>query len=116
MISILIVEDDSSLRTLYSRMLNILGHKVSDAGNGQEAVDVCKLLKPDIILMDYRMPVKNGIEAMKEILQFNNNVKIIFVSADKSIKNEALSLGAVEFVEKPFKLTRLDEIIKKSSS
>ena len=68
--------------------------------------------KPDIILMDHRMPVKNGIEATKEILKINNTAKVIFISADRTIKEEALSLGVAYFKEKPFKVYTLIDDIK----
>jgi len=68
--------------------------------------------KPDIILMDHRMPIKNGIETFKEILKINNNAKIIFVSADNSIKNDVLSLGATDFLCKPFNIEKLIQSIK----
>lgn len=70
--------------------------------------------KPKIILMDYRMPIKNGIEASKEILQMNGNTKIIFTSADKSIKDEALSIGAFCFKDKPFTVEELIIDIKRA--
>ena len=69
--------------------------------------------KPDIILMDHRMPIKNGIEVVKEILQIDSNSKIIFASADSTIKSEALSIGAVSFLEKPFSMNTLINEIKK---
>jgi DNA-binding response OmpR family regulator len=69
--------------------------------------------KPDIILMDHRIPLKSGIEAAKEILEFDNSVKIIFMSADTSIRDEALENGAVSFKEKPFSLERLFNNIQK---
>ncbi len=50
------------------------------------------------------MPVKNGIDTMKELLKMNPNLKIVFVSGDKKIKNEALSLGAISFIQKPFNM------------
>jgi len=59
---------------------------------------------PDFIIMDHQMPVKNGIDTMKELLKINPNLKIIFVSGDKTIKNEALSLGAISFIQKPFNM------------
>ena len=58
--------------------------------------------KPDIILMDYRMPEKNGLEATREILQIDPITKIIFASADTTMKEESLALGVVDFLEKPF--------------
>ena len=70
--------------------------------------------KPDIILMDHRMPIKNGLEASKEILEMDGHPKIIFASADKSIREEALSLGILSFKDKPFTLQRLINNIKKA--
>ena len=116
-ISIFIVEDDSSLRSLYEKALNLNGYKViASAENGLEAVNKFKNFseKPDIILMDHRMPMKSGIEAAKEILEIDSSIKIIFVSADETIKEEALSNGAVSFKDKPFSLQRLFNNIEKA--
>ena len=116
MISVLIVEDDLSLQRLYEMMLKTFGFKVlAKASNGKDAIDVFMSLdnKPDVILMDHRMPVKNGIDTTIEILKCNSHSKIIFVSADKSIKKEALSIGAARFIEKPFSVTKLHEEINK---
>jgi two-component system chemotaxis response regulator CheY len=93
------------------------GFSITKAINGERAVKEFKEAnpKPDIILMDHRMPIKNGLEASKEILQFDPTAKIIFISADRSIKNEAVALGALDFVEKPFDfsflLNRINEIL-----
>ena len=116
MISVLIVEDDFSLQHLYEMMLKTFGFKVlAKASNGKEAIDVFTSLenKPDVILMDHRMPVKNGIDITKEILRCNSHSKVIIISADKSIKKEVLSIGAVLFIEKPFSVNRLHEEINK---
>lgn len=71
--------------------------------------------KPNVILMDHRMPIKNGIEATQEILQIDSNTKIIFTSADERIKEEALALGAFCFIDKPFDIENLITCIKKAS-
>ena len=86
------------------------------AENGEEAVLMYKhfVEKPSITIMDHRMPVKNGIEALKEILRFDNNAIVIIVSADSSIKEEALSLGAYSFKQKPFDIDYLLSNIKKA--
>ena len=67
--------------------------------------------KPKVILMDHRMPKKNGIDASKEILKLDKNVKIIFITADNSIKEEALSIGAFSYIDKPFMIEDLIEDI-----
>ncbi len=117
MVNVFIVEDDPSLIMLYEKALKFKGYSViGTAKNGQEAVDSFKLLnnKPDIILMDHRMPVKNGLEAAKEILEFDGNTKIIFASADKTVRDEALALGALSFKNKPFTLEQLFSNIEKA--
>ena len=110
MINLLIVDDDTQLLKLYEYFLTISEFIVIDSAiNGEEAVRKFKNLqkKPDIIIMDYNMPIKNGIEATKEILEIDKNAKIIIVSGETSIKKEAFSAGVIDFYEKPFSFTEL---------
>lgn len=96
-------------------ILDTQGYKViAKVRNGDEAIDLFKSLstKPDIILMDHRMPIKNGIEATIELIKLNSNSKIIFISADNSVKKQALSIGAKKFIEKPFSIQQLHQEIK----
>ncbi|TFF88927.1 MAG: response regulator [Promethearchaeota archaeon] len=116
--NIFIVEDDFSLENLYKSIISFIGYNiVAVANNGEEAVEIYKSLeqKPDIIIMDNRMPIKNGLEATKEILEIDNEVKIIFASADLSIKEKALMIGAKAFLEKPFAIKTLKETIERVS-
>ncbi|MBN1217135.1 MAG: response regulator [Candidatus Lokiarchaeota archaeon] len=115
--SVFIVEDDKSIQLLYQKYLNLYGYVVLDiANNGIEAIDKFKLFikKPDIIIMDHRMPLKDGLSATKEILRLDKKSNIIFASADRSIKNEALSIGIKGFLEKPFNLDNLIKHINKT--
>ncbi len=82
---------------------------IGTASNGQEGVNKIKsaIKKPDIILMDYRMPIKDGIEATREIIQTGYRSKIIFATADGEIKEEALKMGAFNVVKKPFDFNML---------
>ncbi len=115
MVKIFIVDDDQSLQRLYTLILQESGFEVIDtAFNGKIAVEKCNNFqeKPDIILMDHRMPIKNGLDAMIEILQINDHEQIIFASADITIKDEALSLGACAFLDKPFNMKKLLVTIK----
>ncbi|MFX1389595.1 MAG: response regulator [Promethearchaeota archaeon] len=109
-----IVEDDLNIIKLYKNALEMFGHTVIDcAFNGNDAILKFKNfnIKPDIIIMDHRMPFKNGIETMKEILEIDPNIKIIFASADNQIKNLALESGALIFQEKPFSIIKLRDNI-----
>lgn len=77
---------------------------LSIANNGEEAIRMFNSFtkKPDITILDHRMPIKNGIDALKEILQIDRNSKVIFASADKTIKEEVYANGAMGFLDKPF--------------
>ncbi len=112
--SALIVEDDISLQHLYANFLKVLGiPKVLTANNGREAIEIFKNCaeKPPLILMDYRMPIKNGIETTKELLAIDPTIKVIFLSADDSIVKEARLLGVYAFLTKPFKFKELESVI-----
>jgi two-component system chemotaxis response regulator CheY len=114
---VLIVEDDDSLRTLYQIALKLKGHDViGTACDGNEAIDMFKnfAIKPDIILMDHRMPGKNGLEATKEIMEMDGKPIVIFASADISVREEAISLGARSFKSKPFSIEKLCANITKA--
>ena len=114
MASVFIVEDDVFILRIYEIFLRSSKFSViGKAKNGDEAVNSYKLMsrKPDLIIMDNRMPVKNGIEALKEILEIDKQAKIMIVSADRSIEKIAKSVGAVAFMEKPFSMENLLENI-----
>jgi len=69
---------------------------------------------PKVILMDQRMPKMSGIEASKLILQIDNRVKIIFISADTTVKEEAISIGAFLFIDKIFSIDELIDAINRA--
>ena len=85
------------------------------ANNGDEAIEMFKNFndKPDIILLDYRMPTKNGIDALKAILEIDKNSRIIFASADRTIKERAYLNGAIGFLDKPFTYKKLVNTLNK---
>jgi two-component system chemotaxis response regulator CheY len=115
MIKVFIVQDDYSLLNIYTILFKSAGFDILESAiNGEMAVEKYSNfnIKPDVIIMDYRMPIKNGIDAMIDILQINKQQKIIFASADISIKERALSLGASVFVVKPFNLHIILNVIQ----
>jgi len=84
--------------------------------NGKDAVENYRnhSEKPKVIIMDHRMPVMNGIDAMIEIFKIDKTTKIIFASADTSMKELSISKGATAFLSKPFKIEELMDLIKKT--
>ncbi len=113
--TIFIIEDDVILQRTYTLLFRHAGFQIiGNAENGEEAIHLFQSLptKADIILVDYRMPIKDGLQTTKELLEINKDLNIIFASADDSIKDEALSLGAKAFLEKPFPFKVLINKIK----
>ena len=86
------------------------------AEDGEEAVSMFKsfVVKPKVILMDHRMPEKTGLEASEEILALDKKVRIIFISADITIREEALARGAFSFWVKPFALDQLMDEVRRA--
>lgn len=84
--------------------------------NGKDAVENYRnhSEKPKVIIMDHRMPVMNGFDAMNEILKINRTTKIIFASADTAMKKLSISMGAIAFLSKPFKIEELIYLINKA--
>jgi two-component system response regulator YesN len=105
--SILIVDDEvlerSGWKMIIQRYLSDRVCAAGEAKNGREAVELAWKTKPDIILMDVKMPGIDGIEASKAIKKFLPDVKIIIISAydDFAYAHEAIQLRAVNYLLKP---------------
>ena len=103
---ILLAEDEPDIMQVLTMRLNKMGYDLIFAQNGREAVDMAKIDQPDLILMDYRLPVLNGIEACKEIKSDSStkHIPVIFMTA--SSEGEAVEAirqaGAEDCITKPF--------------
>ncbi len=86
------------------------------AYDGPQAFSMFKSFseKPDIILMDYKIPLLNGLETTKELIKIDPSLKVIGMSADFSIGNKFISNGAIDFIEKPFSVHDLSKKISKA--
>lgn len=89
---------------------------IEEAKTGSEAIVIAKKFKPDIILMDIKMPEKTGLEAQEIILKFLPNVKTIILTAydDFAFAQNAIRLGVVDYLLKPAKPLRLKESLDKA--
>jgi PAS domain S-box-containing protein len=108
---IMIVEDQLENQLLLSRLMTDLGLQVKIADNGEQCLELFQAWKPDLIWMDRRMPVMDGIEATRRLrkLPDGHTVKIVAVTASafKEQQQEMLDVGMDDFVRKPY---RFDEI------
>lgn len=102
---VLIVDDAAFMRMSIRTMLVKNGYEiVGEASNGLEAIDKYKTLRPDLVTMDITMPGMTGLDALKEIMQFDSNAKVVMFSAmgQEIMIREAIMLGAKSFIVKPF--------------
>ena len=116
MAKILIVDDSRTSRKVLRSYLEEAGHEVVDeALNGEEGVAKYKEIKPDIVTLDITMPVLDGIQALKQIKEFDPNAKAVMITAagQQSKMVDAIKNGASEFVTKPFDKDKILDIIAK---
>lgn len=117
--NILIVDDEPVLHELLRDIFELNGYRVvGDAYDGLEALREYRTLtlsykKPDLVIMDHRMPLKDGVETAIDILQIDPNAKILFASADEKAKDRALEIGAVDFIKKPFEISTIVKAVEK---
>jgi two-component system, chemotaxis family, chemotaxis protein CheY len=110
---ILIADDSEFMRVLLKKIVQSAwpDAEINEAATGQQAIDSYGINRPDIILMDIMMPEKTGLEALKEI---GSEVPVIIISAadQDNMIEEARSLGARDFIAKPFEQTKVIESIQ----
>ncbi len=113
--SVLIVEDDKFNAFIIENFLKVTKIKVQIAGTGELAVELANSLKPDLILMDIKLPGINGLEATRSIKKTQPSIIIIAQTAfaTDSDKQEALDAGCDDFISKPIKVNVLLSIISK---
>ncbi|MDA4118447.1 MAG: response regulator [Thaumarchaeota archaeon] len=108
-----IVDDEEDLALVISMLVRHLGYEIECiAHDGDEIVRAVTDGKhPDVIIMDYRMPVMNGLQAAEMVLKELPDVRIIIVSADDSVRQAALSAGLF-FLPKPFSSAALGRVLE----
>lgn len=113
---ILIVDDENLARIrLDSLIKKIGGHTViGQASNGREAIDKTNTLKPDILLMDIRMPVMDGLEAALHLSALDMPPIVIFTSAYDQHALEAFEANAIDYLLKPIRQDRLQKALDKA--
>ena len=108
---IIIVDDEKLARDRLNRLIGGLDEYqvVAEASNGSEAIQLTEQLEPDIVLLDIRMPVMDGLEAARHISNNKNPPAIIFTTAFSDHALEAFESHAVDYLLKPVKIDRLQD-------
>jgi len=105
MARVMIADDSDAIRMVLRDALEIGHHEVvTEATNGQEAIEQFQAIKPDVLLLDIAMPKKDGRTALTEIITRDPKAKIIMITATDSLKmiSECIAAGAIAYIMKPF--------------
>ncbi|MBX2833701.1 MAG: response regulator [Micavibrio sp.] len=102
----LVVDDSRVVRKVSRRIVEDLGFECEEAENGQEAYEFCGWRMPDVILLDWNMPVMSGIEFLEKLRMMTNggNPSVIFCTTENDMDHiqRAIESGANEYIMKPF--------------
>jgi two-component system chemotaxis response regulator CheY len=113
---VLIVDDSMVMRSMIGNILRDEEYEVAgEAENGNEAFEQYKLLKPYLVTLDIVMPNEQGLDALKKIIQYDPNARIIIVSGlhQKTLVMQAIDSGAKDFVIKPFNKEDLMKAVRR---
>jgi DNA-binding response OmpR family regulator len=115
MAHLLVVDDEPRIRTVLNRSLSAQGHTVSEASDGQAALDQLDSRDVDLVLLDLAMPRRGGLEVLSVLRQreFSPPVIVLTAVTELSARIQALDRGAVDVVVKPFSATELSARIRR---
>jgi signal transduction histidine kinase/CheY-like chemotaxis protein len=109
--SVLVVDDDPNSRSVMRRLMEPLGFDVAEATNGKEGVESARRLRPDVVLMDMRMRVMTGLEAVSRIRQIEELRDVVILGFSASVfdsdKKDCLRAGCDGFISKPLAMEEL---------
>lgn len=110
---VLVVEDEPSLRMLYRGDLAEDGYEVATASNAPEALAQIETMRPDLVVLDIRMPGMDGLDAMTRILERDPRIAVVLNSAFSCYKDNFLSWAADAYVVKSSDTSELRETVRR---
>ncbi len=113
---IFIIEDDIEMLENYSRILKRLGYTCITESDSLKAIERLRIISPDVILTDLRMPSKNGFDVLKAVREFNADIPVVLITAFADIPTtvKAIKEGAFDFIAKPFTSDQLSIVIERA--
>ncbi len=110
---ILVVEDEESQQLLYQEEISDMGYQVEIATTGEQALEKVKKNRPDLVILDIKLPGISGLETLRTMLNDNPEIPVIINSAYSHYKEDFMSWAAEEYIVKSSDLTDLKQAIKR---
>lgn len=123
MATVMVVDDVPMMRDMLKSIIIECGHTIAgEASNGMEALEIYRTCQPDLVTLDVTMPEMDGVTALKQILAFDAEAKVIMCSAigQQKVVLEAIMSGAKDYITKPFRpemvSNAIDQVISRCTS
>ncbi len=115
MIKILIIDDEHSIRETLEMFLREKGYEVVTSKDGEEGLRLIQRERPDIVILDIRLPGMDGLEVLRRIKEKEEGIHVIMITAyhDTETTKHAMNLGAYEYIHKPIDADEFDIAIEK---
>jgi two-component system, response regulator, stage 0 sporulation protein F len=112
--TVLVIDDQPGIRRLLVEVLKEEGYQVVTASNGYDGLQEAQVVKPQLILMDMKMPGMDGIETLKELKRVGQGDRVIMMTAygELDLVNQAKEIGAYDYITKPFDIIALCQTIQ----
>ncbi len=116
MIKILIIDDEHAIRETLDMFLREKGYKVTTSEDGEKGLISVQRERPDIVILDIRLPGMNGLEVLRRIKQTEDDIHVIVITAydDLETTKTAIALGAYEYIHKPLDADELEMAVEKA--
>src|SRR6516162_3361010 len=111
--TLLVIDDEESVRYSFRRIFGKEGMEVLTASTAAEGLEAARRQQPDVVVLDIQLPDRSGLEAFKEILQFDPKRPVIFITAHGTADTaiEAMKGGAFDYLVKPLDFERLSQVL-----
>jgi DNA-binding response OmpR family regulator len=111
--SLLVVDDEPEVADVLRDFFEGQGYTVNCAFNGRDALVLASLSRPDAVILDIRMPDRDGSEVLRDLLALDESIAVVMVSGtdDESLARKLLKAGAFDYVRKPFMLDNIEQVV-----
>ncbi|MFQ6104080.1 MAG: sigma-54-dependent transcriptional regulator [Candidatus Glassbacteria bacterium] len=112
---ILVIDDDSSIRRVLQKHLTEKGFEVNTAGDGEKGLEIFQSGKPDIVILDIRLPGRSGLQVLEDIKSENRNIAVVMITAHEDMETtiDAMHKGAFDYLPKPLDIDIVDSLLER---